>query len=839
MQAFRILSFVTFLAMPLIAMAQFETNWQRINRENNAQQWATVHAEQRRQIDKFNVEIADARAKFWATYPDKPGAKEATKRFFDLLYDKDEFYVTSALSNRMSTGGDPGDSLDDGIRSTAQPEFDDFIAAARPGIAMQSGDMAKMVQTVWAAIDSHPTEFRRYRLERDFWEFDQVHRIPANWDSPEKYPIYLYIRYLHLPVATATTSTAQLIELFGKDVVTSAARKVMDAPKTDKGNMVVTAPRAIKYGPGGSQLDDYSVPEPANPIGGYPSPLSVFIRLISQNDDRSYLLRLLSNEHLIDSTTIDRVNQWPLSGRDYTRLVAAFGEKDVLETARQVRTATKRRTDGMVMDPKALGVQREAPFSVFEDILARKNPRGYVRSALAFSQSLDSKAAIDAAYQALVANGQEEAYLTAARRHAKDRPNVISSFEIRSIKALLNAPPEVEKPPEEMVDAPLYLDWKRFSPGTRVTYHERKWMASRPRPGSYNSADPTHLLAYPPDAIVSYQLKSIDDQKASLWLTQSAAGVYGNMHPASDSEIVYLAKYPKSVADRNAKLHPAANNGPTPTSNMMWNAKRTDDPVESGEEIVEVKGHRIATRWESAKYRGEDFNNEVGITIVVTVWTSDAIPTGQVRRTEDKRVQHIPGQMQPARYIIETYLESFDGFTPPAATGSGPVMTAYTPPPLSGDAAAAQPPPSANNRTGGVSDPALQRTSPSANQTAPAKALPVPAQPKPHAAPTPAAPPIDTSRMPPEVARQVELSQKYNAAAARASRARSQLLQWPQTHGASAGSIPAEVLAARDSIPGQLQATMRAMGSRDPGQSEKALATLNASAAVIEEFLAR
>ena len=108
------------------------------------------------------------------------------------------------------------------------------------------------------------------------------------------------------------------------------------------------------------------------------------------------------------------------------------------------------------------------------------------------------------------------------------------------------------------------------------------------------------------------------------------------MHPARDYEVSNPAKYLRSVAERNARNAPATNNGPTPTSTLVWDAKRTDDPVESGEEIVEVQGQRIATHRESAKYTAPDFNNESGVTLVVTVWTSDAVPTGwEVQREKE------------------------------------------------------------------------------------------------------------------------------------------------------------------------------------------------------------
>src|ERR1700744_1179253 len=42
---------------------------------------------------RFDWNIADARAKFWATYPDKPGFKQAQANFGKLLYSKDLYYM--------------------------------------------------------------------------------------------------------------------------------------------------------------------------------------------------------------------------------------------------------------------------------------------------------------------------------------------------------------------------------------------------------------------------------------------------------------------------------------------------------------------------------------------------------------------------------------------------------------------------------------------------------------------------------------------------------------------------------------------------------------------------
>src|SRR5258708_3607411 len=171
-----------------------------------------------------------------------------------------------------------------------------------------------------------------------------------------------------------------MAEVLGKSVVYAAAKKVMDAPKNDRGVLVVTVPRPVKIGPGGSEVDDYTVPIPPGVIGVYADPIMAMELLATQDDDRRYLLHLLTGQNYPNGRTWDRATAWTFADTAYKKLVMAFGEKPVLEAAHLVRTATKRLTSGTVMDEKAIGASRNEPFTVFEDILARKNPRGYVRS---------------------------------------------------------------------------------------------------------------------------------------------------------------------------------------------------------------------------------------------------------------------------------------------------------------------------------------------------------------------------------------------------------------------------------------------------------------------------
>ncbi len=653
------LSAVSACAAPAFGGGLFESPMERAQRESSERAWSGARDQLRGQIAEFNQQIEEARAKFWETYPNKPGAKEAQLRFLDLLRQKDSYYLAVGLAGKFVSLG-VEDELDGGIRQNAKPEFDDLVQAAAG--RFHGGDLMQMARSL-TAIDCCPKEYDAYALERDWWEFDHVHRVPDGCDKPETYGVCLYHRWGKLPKAAAAASYNKMIELLGKQLVYDAAKKVFDAPKTEGGLLVVTAPRPVQRGPGGSEVPDDTVPMPEGVIGVYSNPEVAMEVLATKDDDRRYLLFLLKREYY--GTNVGKLgvsNKWGFAEVVYGRLKIAFGEKDVLEAAHKVRTAKKRMTTGDVMDEKAIGSTRIDPFAAFQDILARKSPRGYVRSVLVFTKNLDSPAAADAAYKKFVATTDENAFLDAARRIAAGRPNLFYG-ELPS-EQTLNAPPEPETPAETLVDYPEYVAWKKLGPGAKISYATRHWQQARPGSDRLIPEMQYHQ---------AYQFRSINEEMVKLWFTESSYDAFGNAKPAKDTEIAYPAKYTPP-----ARLPP----GPlAPTSNAGIGAKRTSAPVESGEETVEINGKRIATRWQSAfyNYDGDALYN--GCTLIVKVWTSEAVPTGLIRRTEDKTCPPGPRLPYGSRIVIETYLESFAGFTPAAPDSSKPVTTTYVPPP--------------------------------------------------------------------------------------------------------------------------------------------------------------
>jgi hypothetical protein len=342
--------------------------------------------------------------------------------------------------------------------------------------------------------------------------------------------------------------------------------------------------------------------------------------------------------------------KWQYAMSAYQRLVLAFGEQDVLQASRAVRTAVKRATDSRVMNPSTIGATREIPLTSFEDVLARKNPRGYLRAALVYSENLDSSTALDASYKKLVSTGDEHAYLEAAKKLAADRPNVMYKGELDSMKEMLNAQPESEKPAGALVDYPPYLAWKKFAPGARIVHAQRYWQV--PRAGGSAVPGPVNYLR-------GFQLQSITPDQARLWFSETMFDRNGRAKPPSEREEAYPAKFtppPGYVKDDLL----------APSGNLGWGAEPASAPIVSGEETIEINGKSFTTRWQAKSYTYDETASNKGCSLVVKVWTSDSVPTGLVKKLDDA-ICPKPTFGQVPRFMIETYLDSFEGVTPVAS----------------------------------------------------------------------------------------------------------------------------------------------------------------------------
>jgi len=222
-------------------------------------------------------------------------------------------------------------------------------------------------------------------------------------------------------------------------------------------------------------------------------------------------------------------------------------------------------------------------------------------------------------------------------------------------QALKETYPEPAKPAVVLVDRSEYLAWKNFAPGAKVVYAARYW----------NLADPNTFVAGPITSLKAYQLRGMNAEGVRLWFSEAPTDRYGRPMPPNEWEETIPAKYDANAdsfanQSRSAQLltifHQAGN--------LEVGVQPIPRPIETGEDTIEVNGARIATQWESATY---EYDTSVWPTfkdcrLVIKLWTSDAIPSGLVYKTEERTCP--PGRDPLARVMVETYLKSFEGFTP-------------------------------------------------------------------------------------------------------------------------------------------------------------------------------
>jgi len=736
----------TLLTLPSAAMAQcdlFEPPIQCNERRLAQQRAEWQHAvEEQQELNRLRIQVSEnignARARFWATYPDKPGADKAGPEFARWLWTKDIIYLRQNLQSPLlkdsrgrSSSIDAMKALetmfsvpiDDGIPEVLRPEFEDWINAVRKKVFeghtsnstddafMQGFLSAWMGPSFWNALASAEKQYQTYVMARDWWEFDHAQRVPAEFDKPETYGILLYTRFHHLPVQTAAANYKKMTELLGAPRVQAAAKRVMDAPKRGDGGLVVTV-EAIKKGPGGGEVIDYDKAAPADPIGAFADPVRVMEMLSTQDDDHRYLLDLL-HRHAPDLRRLDPATTWTWAETAYKRLVLAFGEQQLLAASRAVRVAPKRLATGGVMTVNELGVKRTEPIETVEDLLVMKDPRGYVKAALIFAKDLDTAAAVDAAYKTYMAGKGEQAVLDAARRRAVNKPQLTFKPELEFIDAEIMTPTvaPIQGPQK---DSPQYLAWKRFAPGASASYINRNLgQVSLRRPDLEGGTVGIRSR---------YLLRSITPEQALLNLTEIAYDPppQSTAHPPRDTDVGYPARLDAAPTARGAA------------------AART--PLQSGDETLVINGKRIATHWQAEQMPGADQMARGGCgPMIVTTWRSDEVPGGLVRETYDQTCKdnRYPSNSDAIiRRVRETLLESFE--TSGSATAVRPIQPAsgiapILPLPLNASlpdqpptATTAQPAPPAaapgvdrrvfnpNMRSGGPGSPSAPPSSPAA-----------------------------------------------------------------------------------------------------------------------------
>lgn len=146
---------------------------------------------------QMESDLAAARERFWATYPDGPGHAAARARFAELLRTKDDYYLVSEL---MKVGA-PGDNnpnapsfltaagqVDGGIPPPAQNAFIDWVNEVAQQLRIREGvlpylSVLSQPGRARAIITAAGPQYRAYAVRRDLDEFRRAGRRPPEVDA--------------------------------------------------------------------------------------------------------------------------------------------------------------------------------------------------------------------------------------------------------------------------------------------------------------------------------------------------------------------------------------------------------------------------------------------------------------------------------------------------------------------------------------------------------------------------------------------------------------------------------------------------------------------------------
>jgi hypothetical protein len=298
------------------------------------------------------------------------------------------------------------------------------------------------------------------------------------------------------------------------------------------------------------------------------------------------------------------------------------------------------------------------------EVIARRIAEPYLGKTIDLSGA-DLRHALSAAIDKIKEDITNEYKRQMSVETTQDRYDTITEHSRKEIpvpeavaQALKETYPEPAKSTVALVDHPEYLAWKNFAPGAKVVYAARYW----------NLAGLKDFVAGPITSLKAYQLRVTNAESVRLWFSEAPTDRYGRPMPPNEWEETIAAQYdsnldPLATQSRSVQLltlfHQAGN--------LAMGVHPNTGPIETGEDTIEVHGTRIAAHWESATY---EYDTSVWPTfkncrLVIKLWTSDAVPTGLVRKTEERTCPL--GQDQLARVMVETYLQSFEGFTPVAS----------------------------------------------------------------------------------------------------------------------------------------------------------------------------
>ena len=170
-------------------------------------------------------------------------------------------------------------------------------------------------------------------------------------------------------------------------------------------------------------------------------------------------------------------------------------------------------------------------------------------------------------------------------------------------------------------DAPEYLTWKKFPPGTKAVLETRLLSEASPGTDRY-----TRTLI----SRITMRLDSVDEQRAIVSTTSTIFERNGQSHQSPPDQLIYPAR-----------------RSPPGRQDDTWTTT-------TGEETLVINGRKIATKWESVARANDPMT-------FTKTWRSDEVPGGLVHQLAHEHTE-IGGK--PFRTIRESIYAPIDGVMP-------------------------------------------------------------------------------------------------------------------------------------------------------------------------------
>ena len=783
-------------------------------------------------VAEMNAAIDAARKRFWRAFPNGADFNAAEAAFLDALTEKDLYYLMFALQEGMSgratrlanvaglMGGDLSiteidkfpTNVDKGISPYAKPLFTGWVNALRRAEGRTTEGAMATPFIMASAIQDKSNYRKAYENARNWAELMSGGADLSKHLTPQVY----MLRQMESDVSwvlqqskppqmpdgeAATRDLYNFFEkTFGPKEVLAAATAVLQTPKNSVGGLAKRAEVEI-----GSLVGSPS-----------PNPYMLFLTLLTSSTPRAYAIAVCFDPYATlggqAAAALNTKEQWVKALALYGQVVAKYGEATTLAAAGRLKAVAKDDKGGPRADPQNYGSRYW-----FQALL--KDPKLPIPEVPRFKVSsydarwLGKMVEVRGTVSRVDLTGRSPVYATIHFRESGSgrltayTPNsdMWQASYGENFSGLAGKAVEIWGQVHEWdgtagVRVLTSNQLKILDAGARLDIEDSRpeWM-SAPPPTFVESPQYLAWKKFPAGTKASYEVRMLNEYqpgtdqyirtKISRY-TVTLDSIDAERAVVSSQSMIFRQNAPPTSSAGNTSVYKAKQLQAPPSE---WAGKST-----TGEETLVINGKKFATKWESVPSPNDPRT-------FTKTWTSGQVPGGLVFILRQNNVDLGNGKFR--RDITHTLYAPDDGE-----------------PELSMPDSPAKPPPPAQP----AAPPATQTAPPSAAPTAPPTPVRTP--------PPPTQPRIDTSRMPPDVAKQLEISQSFSEVMQRAGRAKSGLAQYEQRRS---GEVPADVRSAAGRLDAQLRAAVTAIGARNYALAEQNLQALEATVAVMERFLTK